>query len=530
MERDHKETTIKSALESIHTPEFDIAKGIQKRMERRRRMFSGKRFIAAAIALCLVVFGVAVAQSANRVDLIRGMFGNDVPELILPSASDEDFSLSVSQEDFLPGASGEDSPARSVITPSSIITDDGFKIWMTTQAFYYNAIDIYMMLQDLEGDRLGEDFIVIYSFSAYNGRFASTNLLHMHQQFSYARGRNYWPRREFEFISRDEDGVVTLRARQVFIGSAHVRSISLNIFHVLHGWVLYEDTKLPIDFGAIDHSPPTSLFILPEVDSGAEWTFSHKDSYRPVDNTFPILTPHQLNFTPFEEIEISISSIGIIDGRLHVQHKFTIGEESNYLSYDAFLVGPDGVRRQPVVSAVFDTIDGDYMYWSGVTGPIVGTVYVEGVFEINLAQLSEYRLFVNAHSAENILPDWRWPVVLFNVDADAREIVVSDLDIPRFDFTVTEIRINPFALMLIGVDPRVDEEGQFMEYDFVFDADDVIEVHLTTGEFRLFQGMGATIGGEVTMVHYFDHEFPEGFLDIGTVTKIVIGGAVIEMP
>ena len=271
MERDHNESIIKSALESIHTPEFDISKGIQKRVGLRPRIFTGKTFVSAAAVICILLIGVAVGQSAHRIGFLRGLLGNDIPELIPPLAYSSAPTLAptptpiprVPRQEFLDYRAhyGNDDIIGRVWIPNTTVdylvaqgTDNDFYLHHCLRGRRYRPGSIFL---DYMADVHGQDQNwVLYGHNmARNHKF--NNVRH------FALNRDFFNNHRFIYFS-------TIYADYVFeVFSSYVTHIDFqytwaNYDHFPDGWDYWisEFARLSAHYSGITVSGEDRILTL----------------------------------------------------------------------------------------------------------------------------------------------------------------------------------------------------------------------------------------------------------------------------
>jgi len=499
MQKDRDEALIKAEFEKMQTPNFDILEGVKAHMEKKSKHFNRKVFIATLAILCLLSASVAVAQGIGRFDRLRTIIGEERAKLVIPiSYKDADYSFT---------------------------TENGIKIWMVATGVNDNTIDIYMMMQDLEGDRLGEHVHVDYSIVSYYGAkipalgttgepapFTSTNLAN-------------WSHMHMETINRDENGVVTLHAREIFSEPIDVHSITILIHEVFYNIREYEEWKIPIDLDI--HNPPT-IYMIDYLITPDEKNISERTL---------ILAPRQLELIPIDGLDRGISSIGIVNGNLHVQF-YELRDPSrrwSRLSTIAYmyLVNPDGDKVEHFSSTSFNTVSDSYAYWNPertrYDSPYY--MYAEQIYEVDLVRISGYRMLGNFRTFESVALDWH---VVIDVEARGQQWVESGLLVVTDMLTVKELRITPVSLMVIGVDPYFDETtmpryegGTRLGPYSVLGTEWVIYIHTTQGVIPVHNEMFTREGAQLTLVYQFDNS--DGFLALCSITTVEISGKLIDI-
>ena len=79
---DWDETIIKNALKSVHTPDFDIVKGVKERMNMKpNKRIARKGIVMGFLAACFMVVTVAAAYVSTGSDLLQTFFAGDTSYL-----------------------------------------------------------------------------------------------------------------------------------------------------------------------------------------------------------------------------------------------------------------------------------------------------------------------------------------------------------------------------------------------------------------------------------------------------------------
>jgi len=362
---DQDERLILDALNKIDTPNFDISKGVEAKMKKR---FIGKKsFIATLLVACLFFTTVAVAQFTDSFERLASIIGQERAETLTPigiTTTDEGQSVQY----------------------------DGIKAEIVAVGVNGNIVDLYVTLEDTVSNRLdGSDFILEHSLRPIDGYLSREMMMG-----SFGR---------LETIHRDENGKITLHAQHTFGESVEGKQL---LFHLDQMWsIILEEGNRTVAINLADFA--TNAPTMPFLDS-------------------QVLIPQGLNIPLGLDGKYTlISSIGIVDGQLHVQtyspniqsrrwyvdgtsspmlFRGNAEEVTNYMadwpnnnfpwerrvisdSLTLFDIAPDG-----------SLIDGEHVYW-------------ELIFDIDPAEIHEYTLIYNAFYIDVLR--WEWEVT---IDAD----------------------------------------------------------------------------------------------------------------
>jgi hypothetical protein len=149
-----------------------------------------------------------------------------------------------------------------------------------------------------------------------------------------------------------------------------------------------------------------------------------------------------------------ISSIGIVDGKLHVQQE-TPPPPNNMWSYVNFIItAPQGLQVEQFIgphwpASIFSfriNENGDFINDDGDDSQLP---YREDIYEVDLERLSEYSLVAFYHTEERI--DINWDVSFeVNISDEGTELVADGLDIKLESYRVIlrEVRVTPYNVFI----------------------------------------------------------------------------------
>lgn len=305
-------------------------------------------------------------------------------------------------------------------------TRSGIHMELVAIGVHDNTVDIFLTLEDLIGSRLDGDISIWPSL-----RLAGD----MHSNSAFISS---------ETINRTSDGVVTIHSRRVFPYAITGRELRFEITGIGYNY-RHGEYEIAMDLSTLTEQTPAAQI----------WDT-------------PILAPHQHNITispeGFENLgETTISSIGLINGRLHIQiyqDSRAMNRRFSEMDTTINLISPYGEIIPATESTSYNTAtisfgiaeDGDFYNDSGhnwFTFP-----YVEQVFDVDLQRLAEYRIIAALHTADSIESRWVSLFTVYGSYVDSEVIIADGLDILREDdfddFIIREIRLSPFSLEIIG--------------------------------------------------------------------------------
>ncbi|MCL2388590.1 MAG: hypothetical protein FWC89_13745 [Defluviitaleaceae bacterium] len=298
---------IRELFNQIHTPEYDILKGVKQSMENKNKISARPRIsVAAAIiaAVFILTTGVVVAAySTGGFARLLGIVGADYAESLTPI----EIEL---------GADGFATP----FIPGYTSTDDEFRIEIV--AINLNeaerAMYIYVTLEDLTGDRRDCEFNTL-SFVMHTRDNA-----HLYDFAEAVNLHQFWGNITAEdIIDRcEESGILTLRNRfdiqndDIFMDG----EVTITFGQLRYNDTSYMRTPINLDLSTVTQDPETIRIVF---DSDLEWIIGISETYlqyqlqtEGIDILKPNQNPVPLNL---QGIRTQITAVGIIDGNLHVQ-------------------------------------------------------------------------------------------------------------------------------------------------------------------------------------------------------------------
>jgi hypothetical protein len=381
-----------------------------------------------------------------------------------------------------------------------------------------NVVDIYLIIEDLEGNRLDDtvevfgDVTVIGDGARFPTAIIDGEEIIVGEQLPTAPSLS-------EIISLTDDGVLTLRNRFVFDRSITEQDLVYNLRGMQYN---FREAKIDIDYdlaSLVEQTPTATIWDT------------------------PILTPHthdiDMNLKGFENAgRVSISSIGILNGRLHVQEQYCSVALRQWVGNRVRIIDPQGNILQPLRGTEDNTetisfrIDRNgVLYNDRGYLHVVDFPYRENVFEVDLTRLSEYRLAaflrtnnntelngsfafsieIPAYQDELVAEGMEWDVRFYD-DYTSRETIV----------TFTEARLSPISLTLVGFEEFLDDGRS------TYFADDV-KIRMIDGTVTdVHSGWGiiGNVEGGITFTIHFEIDVID-LLDLSQVYAIEIAREAI---
>jgi len=358
-----------------------------------------KRFAIVAI---IVIFAMAatiftMSYYYSSFDKLTDIIGDDLAESLQP--------LEIS----------------GVVRKNTI--DAGFKIELVAVGVSSNIIDLYLTIEDLQSNRFDGDFQLIAWVNQKNEPVPTSVT-----QFS-------------NIINRTDDGVVTLHAREVFYEPITGQELELKLDSLSFNY-RYGELDVDFDMSTLEEHAPAAFL----------WGT-------------PILPPHMHDISiALDGFEcagfINISSIGLIDGKLHIQEEYDMTALYRWVDNKVKLIDPYGNIIKPSRNTYDGTSSVSFRIGEQVNfyndrgiDYVVDFPYRENIFVVDPDRISEYRLAASFEANDHI--DFTWSAK-FEVTLDGSymdSLVADGLDIwtGENSTTITEVQLTPYSLIISGL-------------------------------------------------------------------------------
>jgi hypothetical protein len=453
---------LQNALKSSEKPDAELVKKVKynlsKKEEENLKKPTAKRTfgrVAAILIASLIITSTVFAAGIylGSFDRLRQTIGGEQAELLYP--------LEITN---LPEPIAPEERISDPVTDSTIIDlneeeedifQDNIRVELVAISVIDHVVDIYVTLEDLAGNRL-------------DGDFAAGHIVHPTGEEGQRIGGVSG---SCQIISRD-NGVVTLRSRQFFTHSVAGMELMYALDGISYNRRRYSNRDIDIDFGTVSLSPQPHLQFVSDFDSiSLGWVGGDDSRFRrlgvnehgdtigesyiagslgeQIQNTggLPVLQPHLHDIEMgISGVNTTISSIGIIDNRLHIQSynhaprnyvglRDPYGNQVNANLIFLFDIDSNG---QPI-PAPRQLYPNDYGCG----------LYFEKIFEIDLGRLSEYSLGITFSTSDRI--QFRWHTY-FEVERNEVQFTVDGLNVQlqRDEAVVTEIRVTPSLIHVMA--------------------------------------------------------------------------------
>ena len=393
---------------------------------------------------------------------------------------------------------------------SKIFEEEGIRLEVISVAVVGNMASVYFILEDLfGGGRFNEDTILVAWLrpSVPVGSNMSNSAIIMEQI-----GDRVFILHSYAFFSEP------IESQMMYV---ELRGMDYN-----HRSAKYE---IDIDLAALTPQSPFDW---------AEGT--------------PILQPHmhdiEISLEGFESIEYihSISSIGILDGRLHIQELLESlplppdlsgfpGFGMDWAWSSVWLINPHGDRVFPTPTMV-DGYDGYYYIYPIIDftldedGNILGREqafkgsrrYTEWVYEVDLDMLSEYRVVARFGAM-----DWMdlSGAIELEVESDGMVLVLDDMGLEmeqQGDFlTLKEMMVTPMSVVIRAQKNNI--SVPFYQASFLPSLG--VRINTTDGVVATsHRGGGGVEGCMFSFEKYYIIDVTEGMLDLDAIISVEIYG------
>ena len=385
MKYDYDETIIKNALDSIYTPQHDIISGVEKGIQKKDSARGFKRYVSVGLAVCLCLILSIGAMAAT----IPG-FKNLLPIV------DSDFTL--------------------LLQPIEIVCEDnGIKMEVVGAMNDDEMAVIYITMKDLVGDRIDET-LDIYNYRLTGTHMATCQMVHFD----------------------DTTKTATLRMQANGGKKLNGKKVRFQVDSFLSNLLEFNNIETAINLSDIKEAGDSQTIPLDTKagisGGGGGDLFDELQS----QGEIRILAPDQKQIT-LPQIDFAyISNVGLIDGRLHVQTKWTGDGIDDH--GDIHLVDSTGNAICTNSANIYFGIDksGRSKY---------GRDYVEYIFDISNLDLDDLKLMGNFVSHGNyITGNWK---ATFKIQSVGEELQ-ADCNIKHGTLNINNIKVSPLGVTLVG--------------------------------------------------------------------------------
>jgi hypothetical protein len=362
-----------------------------------------------------------------------------------------------------------------ILQPVALVSEStGIKMEVLAAMNDDDTAVAYLTMQDLTGDRI-KGSIDLYNYSISAG--------HM---FTH------------EMIAYDEPSkTATIRLLANGGSQLNGQKITLRIDSFLSDKQVFKEVATGVDPANISQAPLTIPLDMNDIRGGGGELFQQLRA----QGTVQVLPPEVLN-APLPGIDFAhLSNVGIVEGRLHVQIKWT----GNGVDDHGYVYLEDGAGRSIYPSNFSFGRDA-----SGNAG--YGREYEEFILDVDPDQLAQYKLkgyFV----ANRGYVEGKWQTT-FKIEAIKASRQV-DCRIETGHMTITRVAVSPLGLTLRGSGPAQESEaldvsvamldGRVLEFDHTTSFNDgqtIIKKYMPALPLDVEKVSQASINGQIVK---FDH-------------------------
>jgi sulfur carrier protein ThiS len=285
--------------------------------------------------------------------------------------------------DRLVGIIGEEqaeklSPVEGNTIIADLLTEEGIRIEVVAVGIDSHIVDFYFTLEDMVSNRL------------YGDIWVHATVFPVADDIPWS-GHEMFP----EVIDRSDDGIITLRGREVFSKPITEQELRFNLYHIAYN-VKQGEQEIDINLATLESHTP------------AAWIWDT-----------PVLPPNMHNIEMnvdgiADSWYTGISGVGIIDGMLHIQQWLDSSLWNPPDGVTFRLINPDGepvmfyMAPQWLAHVPVFTVD---TYGNITNEPGESSIiYHEYIYEVNMEQLSEYRIVAEYIKGTHINLSW-WSAV-----------------------------------------------------------------------------------------------------------------------
>lgn len=256
---------------------------------------------------------------------------------------------------------------------------NGIKMEVLAASIYGDAAEIVVSFEDLEGDRVAEDFMPQFELRNYSDVHTRVSAMQVG-----------WGQKDSGYDA--ESGTLTLRLNHKYEDMDAEQlvddKITLTVDHALkpgasksfeYPLKLAEREVLAVRVDMDDHANYECDLPLVGFGGGCTGIWTPRGEYS-------ILTPDETAIQVTEET--AVTGIAFVNGQLHIQTR----SESDIIFCDAYLLDGNGEQLEPCEWYSFQ-IDGGF--------------YKEAVFDITEAEMENYTLEIEESCYEQIEGPWK---------------------------------------------------------------------------------------------------------------------------
>ena len=518
---------IKKAFSGLRAPE-SIAAGILIKTEiehpiqphgKRNKHAFRRTVVFVAFILAVTTTVIAAGVHFGSFDRLKSVIGDDRADLLQPleisnqlaeqipdDSLAKDDSIMSEHDAVNKNGVSEDNAAAEKTAADLNTTWNGIRAELVAVGVFDNVVDIYVTLEDLVSNRLTGEFTVDHFIIPVDN-----------MGLEFGSVSHISP----EILSRTDDGVVTIRSRQLFSHSLAGLELRYSLNGLNFDIIKYRDAELEVDMSEVT-SQPTVLFIT---------DYPHGGPSAPLDEMLEfwasmrtdgmlILEPHLHDIKlGLPGIETIISSIGIIGDKLHIQtyEPFPDWSKSSYM----MIKDSQGSDSFGELRVGFELDSSGKMYNpEPVENNPPPPHYNEWVFTIDPDRISDYTLSGFFDTSGYLPLNWS---ANFEVEQNYPQIIADGLEIPYSGSNITEVRVSP-SLIRVTVEEAKDSNTSVYSSGRVYPPEIIIH---TNGDASTIIQSSAINNGAFLLYYFYD--VSGNTLNQDNITSIEVAGEMIML-
>lgn len=384
---DENEKIIKKEFEKIVTPETDLKGNISAYLS-DEKTYKALRIRPMALACAMIFIFATVAFAANSDRIIK------IINELSPSF---------------------DSISSEVAAVSN--QDNGIILTIESVAKSNNSVKFLYSLLDLQGDRLDE----------------TTSLM----DYYSVDGANHYSSKSKGFYVQEENKFYNIVEASTN-DALNENEIVVRLSKIFYNEQNYENIVPKIDLAALKEQ---NYFILDddEVMSASSDIFQNGYEYKTLS-----IDENSCNFEGIDSL--SISNIGFIDDKLHIQVKHSVEYGSAHASYGLKLIDEAGNSPEKSEYRFAANDNGNIGSMNSYSEKGISAYFNEYVFDLKGYDINDLTLYFNITTRDII--EGQWSVQVETEELENITVNLEDVSVNGIIFS--ELSVNPLSLTISG--------------------------------------------------------------------------------
>lgn len=404
MRCDENEVLIKEALDSIKTPEFDFKREVKEKIVIKERPLEIRRISIALITSIIVILsGTVIASNLSSINRLISIISPGMGEIIQPiqdsNKDDEEDTYNKKNDN----------------KTTQVVIDQGIEIKPLAVVNDDDMMIIYLTIQDLKQDRIDETL----SVGEY---FIEGGTIHNAQLIDYDK------------VSKTAIVQVTTQGGK----ELNHKSIELAIKSLLTSRKEIDQLPINLKLSDIPELSDSEIVWMTRKDtSGGGGSGDMWNVLKDVGH-IKLLKPGQKQLEIPEVAGVTITNVGFIDGRLHIQTKWEENDKDRH--GDFYLTNGQGERINVKENNFYFGVDRNNKIQ-------FGRQYVEYILDIDKENIKQFKLMgYFAEDGAAIEGEWRQKIDLNAVG----NIIKIPCNIQTDGCNIKEVSISPLGVTLKG--------------------------------------------------------------------------------